>query len=131
MYDGAQINAHWGNAWPATVTDVTDGDHEFSPVLQAPVANLLGEPWYLESGSPGGDYVTWLDLDGGGRVGVSPHKASDGTMRWYIGADDDPQIIDNELLITAAPEVVAARVRDFVAELPIVRDVVADLRGKG
>jgi hypothetical protein len=55
-----------GNAWPTDTSDVTNADHEFSPVLQAPVANLLGEPWYLESGSPGGDYVTWLNLDGGG-----------------------------------------------------------------
>jgi len=123
MHDGAKINAHWGNAWPTDVTDATNHDHEFSPVLMAPVANLLDEPWYLESGSPGGDFVIWLNIDHGryanGRVGVSPHPAHDGLMRWVIGLTDpmgNPLATDHELLITEAPAAVVARVRYFLAE---------------
>lgn len=117
MYDATAINAHWGDAWPTDPSDVTNADHEFSPVLQAPVANLLGEPWYLESGSPGGDYVTWLNLDGGGQVGVSPHPSTDGTVRWVIGltdADGNPLHQEHELPISAEPEQVVARVRAFL-----------------
>ena len=55
----------------------------------APVANLLGQPWYLEAESPAGDFVIWLDIERGkhvgGRVGVSPHAAEAGLMRWLIG----------------------------------------------
>jgi len=115
VYDGAEINQWWGDAWP-TGNDVTNSDHEFSPVLQAPVANLLGEPWYLESGSPGGDYVTWLDLPAhDARLGVSPHWIDD-AMRWVIGTDGNQFDQDNELLITATPEQVVARVREFITE---------------
>lgn len=117
-YDGAAINERWGNAWPSTISDVTDDAHAFSPVLQAPVANLLGKPWYLESGSPGGDFVTWLDLPTGGRVGVSPHLAEDKTMRWVIGREDSAGNDlgqEHDLAITEEPEVVAARVRALMA----------------
>ena len=123
MYDGAAINAHWGNPWPADHTDASNHAHEFSPVLMAPVANLLGEPWYLESGSPGGDYVIWLDVEHGryadGRVGVSPHPARDGLMRWAIGLMDpmgNPLATEHELLITEPPDAVVTRVRRFLAE---------------
>jgi len=122
MYDGAAINARWGNPWPADITDASNHDHEFSPVLMAPVANLLGEPWYLESGSPGGDYVIWLNIERGryadGRVGVSPHPALDGLVRCVIGLMDpmgNPLATDHELLITEPPDVVVARVRRFLA----------------
>jgi hypothetical protein len=123
MYDGAAINARWGNPWPTSVTDASNHDHEFSPVLMAPVANLLGEPWYLESGSPGGDYVIWLNIEhgayAGGRVGVSPHPARDGLMRWAIGLMDpmgNPLETEHELLITEPPDVVVARVHRFLVE---------------
>ncbi len=125
MYDGTAINAHWGNAWPTDTSDVTNAGHEFSPVLQAPVATLLGKPWYLESGSPGGDYVTWLNVDGGGRVGVSPHPAPDGVVRWVIGrtdADGNPLVQEHELAISATPEQVVAQVRTFLARHGISAD---------
>jgi hypothetical protein len=121
-YDGALINRHWNNAWPAEVTaeNANSSDHEFSPVLQAPVANLLGEPWYLESGSPGGDYVTWLEVEGGGQVSVSPHPVTvSGEMRWCIGLTDaDGQSLAQEhyLPITAPAADVAAAVREFMAK---------------
>lgn len=117
-YDGQAINAHWGHIWP-TGNDVTDPGHENSPVLQAPVANLLGDAWYLDSESPGGDYVTWRDLADGRRVGVSPHLARDGVMRWVIGIQDQNGTeiyTEHELPITARPEDVAARVRTVMAE---------------
>lgn len=117
-YDGAEINARWGNGWPADARNPHDPRHEFSPVLEAPVANLLGEPWYLESSSPGGDFVIWLNV-AGGRVGVSPHPDSDGLMRWAIQMNDDdlgPVQGDYELPITTDPLVVAERVRWFLAE---------------
>ena len=113
-YDGVAINGRWGNAWPGSVSDPTDRAHEFSPVLQAPVANLLGEPWYLEAESPGGDFVTWLDLAGGGRVAVSPHLVPDQGMRWIIGLMDDRGRSvhqDHDLAITEPAETVAGRVR--------------------
>lgn len=119
MYDGAAINAYWGHAWPTDVTNVRDTDHEFSPVLMAPVANLLGRPWYLESGSPGGDYAIWLDARHGGRVAVTPHRGRDGLMRWVIGVADssgNPLQTEHDLLIDVPPEVVAERVRALLAE---------------
>ncbi|BCY07334.1 hypothetical protein [Actinoplanes sp. L3-i22] len=118
MYDGNKINAGWGNAWP-TGNDVTNPEHEYSPVLQAPVANLLGHPWYLECGSPAGDYVTWLNLPGGSRVGISPHPAEDGCMRWAISINDENGnaiYAEHELLITTTPEDVASRVRAVMNE---------------
>lgn len=125
MYDATEINAHWGGAWPTDTSDVTNPDHEFSPVLQAPVANLLGRPWYLESGSPGGEYVTWLNVDGGGQVGVSPHRAPDGVVRWVIGrTDSDGKQLEqeHELPISATPEQVAARVHAFLDQHGISAD---------
>lgn len=125
MYDATEINAHWNNAWPTDTRDVTNRAHEFSPVLQAPVANLLGRPWYLESGSPGGDFVTWLEVDGGGRVGVSPHPAADGIMRWLIcrtDSDGNPLEQEHELPIDAAPEEVVARVHAFLERHGISAD---------
>jgi hypothetical protein len=122
MYNATEINAHWDNAWPTDTRDVTNADHEFSPVLQAPVANLLGKPWYLESGSPGGDYVTWLEVDGGGRVGVSPHKGRGGIVRWVIGWNDasgNPRYQEHELPISATPEQVVAQVRAFLKKYGI------------
>jgi hypothetical protein len=87
------------------------------------VANLLGEPWYLESGSPGGDFVIWLDIEHGhhidGHVGVSPHPAQDGLMRWVIGLVDPmghPLATEHDLLITETPDAVVARVRAFLAK---------------
>lgn len=118
-YDGAAINKHWGGAWPAVVTDTRDTAHDHSPVLMAPVANLLGEPWYLESDSPGGDFVIWLDMSNGDQVGVSPHKAPDGQMRWLIGLTNSSGQAagdEHDLLISELPEVVAARVRQFLAD---------------
>ncbi len=101
--------------------DIKDTSHEFSPELQRPVVELLGWPWYMEAGSPGGDYVTWLDNADGSRIGVSPHPDAEGTMRWVIGFYDaagQPTLDrhDNDLLITAAPEVVAAHVRRVIAQ---------------
>jgi hypothetical protein len=125
VYDANEINAHWNNAWPTDTSDVTNTDHEFSPVLQAPVANLLGKPWYLESGSPGGDYVTWLEVDGGGQVGVSPHRAADGIMRWAIcrtDSDGNPLAQEHELPISATPEEVVARVHAFLEQHGISAD---------
>jgi hypothetical protein len=123
MYDGAAINAQWGDGWPTDVSDPSNHDHEFSPVLMAPVANLLGEPWYLESGSPGGDFVIWLNIERGkyadGRIGVSPHPAPDGLVRWVIALENPmghPLATDHELLITETPAAVAARVREFLTE---------------
>ncbi|MEU4693754.1 hypothetical protein [Actinoplanes sp. NPDC023714] len=118
LYDGEAINARWDYSWP-TGNDPTDPGHEHSPVLQAPVANQLGRPWYLESESPGGDYVTWLDLPDGRRVGVSPHLAGDGYMRWMIGILDQhgrSTHHEHELLITARPEHVVARIHAVMAE---------------
>ena len=89
MYDATAINAHWGDAWPTDTSDVTDGAHKFSPVLQAPVANLLGTPWYLESGGPGADFVTWRSLGADGvRVGAAPQMGSAGIVRWAISWTD-------------------------------------------
>ncbi len=115
-YDGDAINAEWGNQWP-TGTDVNDLRHEFSPVLQAPLANLLGEPWYLENSSPGGDYVTWLDLADGRHVGVSPHPAQDNTMRWMITILDrngEPQVQDHTMPIDTPIGEVAQHVHRVV-----------------
>ena len=125
MYDATEINARWGNAWPTDTSDVSNVEHEFSPVLQAPVANLLGKPWYLQSESPGGTYVTWLEVDGGGRVGVSPHQAADGIMRWAISrtdSDGNPLAQDHELEISATPEQVVARVNAFIEQHGISAD---------
>jgi hypothetical protein len=69
MSDGAKINARWGSAWPTDIADPRDPGHEFSPVLMAPVANLLGAPWRLESESPGGAFVIWLDVQHGTYAG--------------------------------------------------------------
>ncbi|MEV7628834.1 hypothetical protein [Actinoplanes sp. NPDC089786] len=119
MYDATAINAHWGDQWPTDLSDASNRDHEHSPVLMAPVANLLGKPWYLESESPGGDFVIWLDITSGEhvgeRVGVSPHAASDGLMRWMIGTGKTG-CTEHELLITEPPDTVAARVRQFMTE---------------
>lgn len=122
MYDGEQINAQWGNAWPAG-HDVYDTDHEHSPLLQAPVANLLGEPWYLESGSPGGDFVTWLSLPDGGEVMLSPHPDSHSVMRWMICVADkngSPLFEDQTLTIDVDAEQVAQHVLDFLAQYDVV-----------
>ncbi|SCE63593.1 hypothetical protein GA0070216_10115 [Micromonospora matsumotoense] len=123
MYDGTEFYTLWGDTWPTDVTDASNHEHEHSPVLMAPVANLLGEPWYLESGSPGGDYVIWLDIKHGkyadGQVGVSPHPAEDGLVRWVIGLvhnSKHPVSNDHELLISETPDAVVARVREFLAE---------------
>lgn len=117
-FDGEEINARWNNAFPAG-NDPTNLDHEWNPRLGAPVANLLGHPWYLESGSPGGDFTVYLNLPGGGHIVVSPSEAGDRLMRWYIGVHDDcgePLSIDHELLISEPPEVVAGRARRITVE---------------
>lgn len=125
MYDATEINALCSNAWPTDASDVTDQRHESSPVLQAPVANLLGKPWYLQAESPGGDYVTGLNVDGGGRVGVSPHQATDGIVRWAIertDSDGNPLEQEHELAISASPEQVTARVHAFLDQHGISAD---------
>lgn len=123
MYDATQINAAWGNRWPTDLSDASNRDHEHSPVLMAPVANLLGKPWYLDSESPGGDFVIWLDVERGehvgGRVGVSPHAATDGLVRWMIGLTNGAGkevATEHTLLITEQPEAVAARARQFLTD---------------
>jgi len=99
--------------------NIYDRRHEFSPVLGAALQKELGEPWYMEASSPGGDYVTWLNLPDGRRVGVSPHlRSDDKVMRWYIALNDaegDPVQIDHELPISVLFERIAERVREFVA----------------
>lgn len=99
--------------------DVTDTSHEFSPTLGAAVEAALGEPWYMASDSPGGCYVTWLDLPGGGRIGVSPHLAPDRLMRWCIQSHDamgNPLRTEHELLISEPAEVVARAARRFAGQ---------------
>ena len=123
MYDATQINAHWGGQWPTDLSDASNRDHAHSPVLMAPVANLLGKPWYLESESPGGDFVIWLNIERGehvgGRVGLCPFPALDGLMRWMIELTDpagNPIVTEHELLITEQPDTVAARARQFLTD---------------
>lgn len=117
--DQAAVAEPWAaDEWLRPDSDLTDPRYEFSPVLGARVECLLGEPWYLEASSPGGDYVTWLDLPDGSRVGVSPHPALDRVMRWYMALDNgdgDPVVIEHELRIDTPPETVAERVKQFVA----------------
>lgn len=99
--------------------DVTDTSHEFSPTLGAAVEAALGAPWQMESGSPGGDYVTWLMLPNGGSIGVSPHPAGDGLMRWCIQEHDamgNPLRTEHDLLISEPPEVVARAARRFAGQ---------------
>lgn len=121
-YDGAAINAHWGNVWPADASDPTNPDHEMSPVLQAPVANLLGPAWELECGSPGGDYVTWLyesPAEGVHHVGVSP-ASSDRGVHWYICAYVDDMGEPGEMAdgpgVDASPEAVVEWIKGFFTE---------------
>lgn len=115
-FDGAEINARWGNGWPTDPADDTNPGHEFSPVLGAAIANELGHPWYLEAGSPGGDFVTWLDVPNGGRIGVSPFQriGEDNLMRWYIAVYNsagDPIHIDHELPVSDPVTAAAGRAR--------------------
>ncbi|MBX7267579.1 hypothetical protein KIF24_17090 [Micromonospora sp. Llam7] len=123
MYDATEINARWGNQWPTDLSDASNHDHEHSPVLMAPVANLLGKPWYLEEGSPGGDFAIWLSIERGehvgGRVGLCPFPALDGLMRWTIEVTDpagNGVVKEHELLITEQPDTVAARARQFLTD---------------
>lgn len=125
MYDATAINARRDNAWPTDTSDVTDGAHEFSPVLQAPVANLLGTPWYLESGGPGGDFVTWRAVGADGRLGTAPQMAGDGIVRWVISwtdADGNPLQLEQVLSISATAEQVVARVHAFMDQHGISAD---------
>jgi len=125
MYDATEINARWDGAWPTDTADITNAGHTHSPVLQAPVANLLGRPWYLQPESPGGDYVTWLEVDGGGRVGVSPQPAGDGVMRWQIirtDSDGNPLEHEHELAISATPEQVVTHVHAFLEKHGVSAD---------
>ncbi len=114
----------WSTIYPLTgPVYAGQEDREFDPSLEAPVADLLGPPWYIESGSPGGDYVLWLDIkDDGGRVGVSPHPMGDGLTHWVIAVDttDGPAHQEDDLLITATPQEVADRVRSFLSKHGIV-----------
>lgn len=109
-YDGAAINQHWGNTWPADTSNPEDPDHEWSPVLQAPVANLLGPAWVMECGSPGGDYVTWLNAEPGrpiaegiSRVGFNV-MCTDQGVRWY-GSSYDASMYENPVEIVIGPPV--------------------------
>lgn len=52
-------------------------------------------------------------------MGVSPHPAEDGLVRWVIGLVHNSRHAvrnDHELLITETPDAVVARVREFLAE---------------
>lgn len=121
MKDDASVTAVTSENYetrPGPAVDVTDLDHEFSPTLQAPVATALGAPWYLAADSPGGAYVTWLDLPGG-RLGVCPLPAPDQTMRWAIALTDDtgnPLRQEHELAVTEPAEAVVARVRRLMGQ---------------
>src|SRR5262245_61302702 len=112
MHDATQSNTDSGQ-WPTDRSDAGNHNHERSPVLMAPVAALLGEPWYLEAGSPGGDFAIWLNIERGehvgGRVGLCPFPAVDGLMRWAIELTDpagEPVVAEHELLITELPDTV-------------------------
>lgn len=120
-YDGNQINAAWGDAWPQG-NDPTDTDHNASPLLQAPVANLLGSPWMLAPASPAGDYITWLRLDDGRAVLVSPHPDDNGIVRWAISiidGDGTPLVFAHQLPIDAAPADVVTQVHSLMTQFGI------------
>jgi hypothetical protein len=122
MHDATEINADPGNPGPPDLSDATNHAHERNPLLMAPVAALLGLPWYVGPESPGADAI-WLDIERGehvgGRVGLCPFPARDGLMRWTIELADpagNPIVTEHELLITEPPDVVAARARQFLTE---------------
>lgn len=123
MHDATQINPDWGDHWPTDLSDASNPGHERSPLLMAPVAALLGKPWYLEAGSPGSDFAIWLNIERGahvgGRVGLCPFPAVDGWMRWTIELTDPagtPTVTEHNLLITEPPDTVAARARRFLTD---------------
>ena len=120
-FDGAQLNAAWGNPWPEG-NDPRNMLHENSPLLQAPVANLLGRPWALLPASPNGDYVTWLRLADGRSVIVSPHPDDNGTVRWAISvndADGNPMLFAHDLTIDVDPADVVAQIHKLMAQFAL------------
>jgi hypothetical protein len=123
MDDATQTDATWGDHWPTDLSDASNHGHERSPLLMAPVAAILGKPWYLEAGSPGADFAIWLNIERGahvgGRVGLCPFPAVDGLVRWTIELTDpagEPVVTEHELLITEPPDTVAARARQFLSD---------------
>jgi hypothetical protein len=127
-YDGAAINAHWGNTWPTETDpakiDILDPRNEWSPVLGAEVANRLGDGWVLECGSPGGDYVTWYRPEGESNIeiGICPMVTDDDLVEWTVeitreDADgSDVHVKGTEFSLATPYDELVTKIRAFIKE---------------